>query len=136
MVRALEAARPRRAASWPLAVRLVLGMVPGTLYVIFNPDGIPHPDRWSYGPWLQALKYTPLPHLASFVFGMVLAELDELIAAPAGLRLFSAWPASSASSSFSAGLLVPYPIVHDGLLMPLFGCIILGLSGDNLLALR
>jgi hypothetical protein len=25
----------------------------------FNPDGIAHPDRWSTGPWLQALKYTP-----------------------------------------------------------------------------
>jgi peptidoglycan/LPS O-acetylase OafA/YrhL len=29
---------------------------------------------------------------------------------------------------------IPYAIIHDGLLMPLFGCIILGLSGDNLLA--
>ena len=28
----------------------MLGLVPGTLYIIFNPDGIPHPDRWSYGP--------------------------------------------------------------------------------------
>ena len=52
----------------------MLGLVPGTLYIIFNPDGIPHPDRFSTGPWLQALKYTPLPHLMSFVFGVVLAE--------------------------------------------------------------
>ena len=36
-------------------------------------------DRFSYGKWLQALKYTPLPHLASFVFGVLLAELDEII---------------------------------------------------------
>jgi len=21
-------------------------------YMAFNPDGIAHPDRWSYGPWL------------------------------------------------------------------------------------
>ena len=59
----------------------MLGLIPGTLYIIFNPDGIAHPDRWSYGPWLQALKYTPLPHLASFVFGVLLAELDEIDAA-------------------------------------------------------
>ena len=26
---------------------------------------------------------------------------------------------------------IPYPILHDGLLMPLFGCIILGLAGVN-----
>ena len=49
------------------------------------------PDRWSYGPWLQALKYTPLPHLASFVFGVMLASLDELIG-----------PLAAASASFSA----------------------------------
>jgi len=30
-------------------------------------------------PWLQALKYTPLPHLASFVFGVLLANVDELV---------------------------------------------------------
>jgi peptidoglycan/LPS O-acetylase OafA/YrhL len=26
---------------------------------------------------------------------------------------------------------VPYALIHDGLLMPLFGCLILGLSGIN-----
>ena len=40
----------------------MLGLIPGALYIVFNPDGIAHPDRWSYGPWLRALKYTPLPH--------------------------------------------------------------------------
>ena len=34
----------------------------------------------------------------------------------------------------SMGPLVPYAIIHDGLLMPLFGCIILGLAGRNPLA--
>ena len=34
----------------------------------------------------------------------------------------------------SLGPLVPYAIIHDGLLMPLFGCIILGLAGENPLA--
>jgi peptidoglycan/LPS O-acetylase OafA/YrhL len=29
---------------------------------------------------------------------------------------------------------MPYAIMHDGLLMPLFGCIVLGLAGENLLA--
>ena len=59
----------------------ILGMIPGTLYVIYNPDGLPHVDRFSYGKWLQALKYTPIPHLASFVFGVMLSNLDEVGAA-------------------------------------------------------
>ena len=29
---------------------------------------------------------------------------------------------------------MPYAIIHDGLLMPLFGCIVLGLAGENPLA--
>ena len=44
----------------------LVGVLPGILYTILKPDGIAHPDRWSYGYWLQALKFTPLPHLASF----------------------------------------------------------------------
>ena len=67
----------------------MLGLIPGTLYIIFNPDGIAHPDRWSYGPWLQALKYTPLPHLASFVFGVMLAELDRTDSAAGPPAVFS-----------------------------------------------
>src|ERR1700728_2246633 len=82
--------RPERIA--PHLLRMsgvwVLGMVPGALYITFNPDGIPHPDRWSYGIWLWALKYTPLPHLPSFVFGVMLADLDGMVARANRLRLW------------------------------------------------
>ncbi len=72
--------RPKRVVHqlWKMGGVWILGLIPGALYIIFNPDGIPHPDRWSYGPWLQALKYTPLPHLASFVFGVLLADWTSL----------------------------------------------------------
>ena len=85
----------------------MLGLIPGTLYIVFNPDGIAHPDRWSYGPWLQALKYTPLPHLASFVFGVLLADAGRADgragpAAPAA-GLGSALPAPSAFWSWGRG---------------------------------
>ncbi|HEY2860401.1 MAG TPA: acyltransferase [Terracidiphilus sp.] len=118
-----------------LAVIWFFGLIPGTLYVIFSPDGIPHPDRFSTGPWLQALKFTPLPHLASFVFGMVLAELDEMIPREAGMRLWLGI-GGFATTFFLLWLggRIPYAVIHDGLLMPLFGCMILGLSGTNVLA--
>jgi peptidoglycan/LPS O-acetylase OafA/YrhL len=113
----------------------LVGLIPGTLYILFSPDGIPHPDRFSTGPWLQALKFTPLPHLASFVFGMVLAELDELIPRIASARfLLGVGGFAALFLLLWLGPAIPYPIIHDGLLMPLFGCIILGLSGDNPLA--
>ena len=133
-------ARVKRPAQiWNYLVQLgavwALGMVPGTLYIAFNPDGIAHPDRWSSGPWLQALKFTPLPHLASFVFGILLAGLDELVPRPGRLRLNIGLAGfAGAFVILSLGPLVPYAIIHDGLLMPLFGCIILGLAGNNPMA--
>jgi peptidoglycan/LPS O-acetylase OafA/YrhL len=129
--------RPERVGPYlaKMAVVWGLGLIPGLLYIALNPDGIPHPDRWSYGPWLQVLKYTPLPHLASFVFGVMLANLDELVGRTSRLRLILGVGGFAATFGvLSLGPLIPYPIVHDGLLMPLFGCIILGLAGNNPLA--
>ena len=129
--------RPDRAVPYLVKMAAVwcLGMVPGLLYIVFNPDGIAHPDRWSTGPWLQALKFTPLPHLASFVFGVMLANLDELIGRTSRLRLIlGVFGFAATFGILTLGPLIPYAIVHDGLLMPLFGCIILGLAGNNPLA--
>ncbi len=113
----------------------LVGLIPGTLYLIFNPDGLPPLDRFSYGPWLQALKYTPLPHLASFAFGVLLADVDAMLPRPGRMRLFLAiFGFAAIFGLVSLGRAVPYALLHDGLLMPLFGCIILGLAGENLLA--
>jgi len=133
----VRAKRPDRPA--PILARLAviwaIGLVPGTLYILFRPDGIPHPDRFSYGPWLQALKFTPLPHLASFVFGVILAQLDELIPRAGNLRfLLGIFGFCAIFFLLWLGSDIPYAVIHDGLLMPLFGCVILGLSGDNPLA--
>jgi len=120
---------------WKLFGVWMLGLIPGTLYIVFNPDGIAHPDRWSYGPWLQALKYTPLPHLASFVFGVLLSELDETLPRSGRLRLILGISGFTVLFGIlSLGGRVPYALLHDGLMMPLFGCIVLGLAGNNPLA--
>ncbi len=129
--------RPQRMSThlWKMSAVWVLGMVPGALYMIFNPDGIAHPDRWSYGHWLWALKYTPYSHVASFVFGVMLAELDELIVRESRLRLWLGLAGfAGIYGMLMMGPVVPYAILHDGLLMPLFACIVLGLAGENWLA--
>ncbi len=129
--------RPERVAPHlaKMAGVWMLGMIPGALYMAFNPDGIAHPTRWSYGPWLWALKYTPYAHVASFIFGVMLASLDEIVERKSPLRL---WLGLGGFAGIYGVLLlgpqVPYAIMHDGLLMPLFGCIVLGLAGENLLA--
>jgi peptidoglycan/LPS O-acetylase OafA/YrhL len=114
----------------------MLGLIPGTLYLIFNPDGLPPLNRFSSGPWLQALKFTPMPHLASFIFGVLLADLDAIIPRPGRLRLILCiFGFAAIFGLLSVGApTVPYALLHDGLLMPFFGCIILGLAGENLIA--
>jgi peptidoglycan/LPS O-acetylase OafA/YrhL len=130
-------ARWKRARSMTaLIVRLtaawLLGLVPGALYMLYNPDGIAHPDRWSYGPWLWALKYTPYAHVFSFIFGVLLADLDVMIDRAHPLRLWLGIGGfAGIYGLLCLGPLVPYAIIHDGLLMPLFACIILGLAGSN-----
>jgi peptidoglycan/LPS O-acetylase OafA/YrhL len=119
----------RMAAVW------IVGMIPGAVYFFLKPDGIAHVDRWSWGAWLQVLKFTPLPHLASFLFGILLADLDEMAPRTGLLRLLLGMGGfAGLVGILELGPLVPYPIAHDGLFMPLFACIILGLSGENLLA--
>jgi peptidoglycan/LPS O-acetylase OafA/YrhL len=115
---------------WRLGALWILGMVPGTLYMIFNPDHLVHVDRFSTGYWLEALKATPLPHLPSFVFGVLLASLDEALERTGQLRLFLGLFGFSGIYAILV-LKLPYALIHDGLLMPLFGCLIIGLAGIN-----
>jgi peptidoglycan/LPS O-acetylase OafA/YrhL len=120
---------------WKMAGVWALGILPGALYVAFNPDGISHPDRYSYGIWLWALKYTPYAHIASFLFGVMLANLNVMIPRNAGIRLWmgiAGFGGIYAMLTLGAG--IPYALIHDGLLMPLFGFIVLGLAGENPLA--
>ena len=129
--------RPQK-LPWLLALMFGLwmaGMVLPTLYMHFHPDGDLWPGRYSSGFWLRALKFTPPPHLPSFLFGMALADLNERIPRQSYLRLGlgAAGLAALYTVLYYAGHL-PYVFLHDGLLMPLFAAIILGLAGENLLS--
>jgi peptidoglycan/LPS O-acetylase OafA/YrhL len=128
--------RPAKVSHYLLQLAGVwaLGLIPGLLYIVFNPDGIAHPDRFSYGPWLQALKYTPLPHLASFVFGVLLAGANEMLARTARVRVVLGLAGFGGIFGLLKLGIAPYALMHDGLLMPLFGCLVLGLAGENFLA--
>ena len=63
------------------------GLVLPGLYMHFNPDGDAHPDRYSVGIWMRALKFMPLQHLPSFLFGMGLGFLNEKIRPESRKRL-------------------------------------------------
>ena len=111
------------------------GMTLPALYIHFHPDGVLHADRYTDGWWMRALKFSPPPHVPSFFFGIVLADLDGRIRR-------DGWPRLALGLAGVSGLYlilryggpIPFPLMHDGLLMPLFACAILGLAGRNPLA--
>ena len=111
------------------------GMVLPLLYVWLRPDGLAEVNRYSYGIWLRALKFMPVEHVPAFVFGVVLARLHAVVELKPSQRLLIAL-AGLGGLSFvlylGAGL--PYVLLHEGLLMPVFGAITLGLAGENLVA--
>jgi peptidoglycan/LPS O-acetylase OafA/YrhL len=117
-----------------LALLWVAGMVLPTLYTIFQPDG-PHPGRYTEGFWMRALKFSPPPHVPSFLFGIVLADVDARISREGRVRLLlGALGMSALYAVLYYGDRMPFALMHDGLLMPLFGLAILGLAGHNLIA--
>ena len=129
--------RPKH-MGWLCAILLglwCLGMVLPSLYMGLHPDGDLHPGRYTDGFWMRALKFTPPPHVPSFLFGIVLADIDALIPRGARRRL-------ALGVLGLAGILVvlyfgnylPFPMMHDGLMMPLFGMAVLGLAGRNIMA--
>ena len=134
------AVRWRRPQSTPgtlalLGILWVLGMSMPLLYIHFHPDGDVHPGRYTEGFWIRALKFSPPPHLPSFLFGMTLADLDGRLPRSGRLRLLlGLLGVGGVYTVLRFGDHVSYVLMHDGLLMPLFGCAILGLAGENLLA--
>jgi peptidoglycan/LPS O-acetylase OafA/YrhL len=128
--------RPRRLV-WLLALLgglWLAGMACPALYTFLHPDGDLHPDRYSNGWWIRALKFTPPPHLPSFLFGVVLADLNN------HFPIKSRWRLACGVTGLAAlyfvldhGQRLPYVFLHDGALMPLFGLTVLGLAGENVL---
>jgi peptidoglycan/LPS O-acetylase OafA/YrhL len=117
-----------------LAVWLSSLVLPA-LYMHFNPDGDLHPDRYSVGIWMRALKFMPLQHLPSFLFGMALGFLNEKIRPESRKRLAIGLLAFVALYLLlCVGDRLPYVMMHDGLLMPLFAGVILCLAGQNPIA--
>jgi peptidoglycan/LPS O-acetylase OafA/YrhL len=128
--------RPKRL--WPLlGVMLglwILGMILPGLYMWLKPDGDMHPGRYTDGFWMRALKFSPPPHVPSFLFGIALADLDGMIPRASWRRLvFGILGVVGLYTILYHGDRMPYPLMHDGLLMPLFGLAILGLAGHNLI---
>ncbi|HMD20525.1 MAG TPA: acyltransferase [Alloacidobacterium sp.] len=117
-----------------LALLWIAGMALPTLYTVLQPDG-PHPGRYTESFWMRALKFSPPPHVPSFLFGIVLADVDARLVRDSRWRLpLGILGVGAIYTVLYYGDHMPFALMHDGLMMPLFGLAILGLAGHNLIA--
>jgi peptidoglycan/LPS O-acetylase OafA/YrhL len=121
-----------RAALWAVAAAAWAGSLAFPLvYGAVAPDG-PGAEFLAAEPrWLEALKFHPLARLGEFVAGVALG----LLVRTRGVRLGRAGgPAAAAALCAAVALLAwggaPYTFLHNGLLVPLFAVVLVGLASD------
>ncbi len=123
--------RPWKIVAWVGGLWLA-SLVPPALYLFAEASG---EFVGGYHFWLAALKYNPLGRTPEFLIGVVLGKYF--------LRLLADGPVSprwGLAGTVSAGLVLtllafspnlPYPLLHNGLLLPLFAVIVLGLASNH-----
>ncbi len=125
--------RNTKKLAWMVMGFWALGLVLPALYLYFQPDGIAHTNRFSPGMWLRTLKFTPIAYIPTFLAGFVLGKLQSGAKISDRMRL---WMSAAALAVLAAIFhwciyALPYPMLHTGLLSPVFALLILGLSGDH-----
>ena len=127
--------RSPKKLAWMVMGFWALGLVLPALYLWLQPDGIaPHDlNRYSPGMYLRTLKFTPVPYIPTFLAGLALGILQSKAEISNRVRM---WMTGGTLLVMAAlfhwwiGYL-PYPMLHTGMLTPLFALLIIGLSGDH-----
>ena len=126
-MRLLEKVGRNRLPLW-IAACWLTSLILTSSYVLLHPDGVLHTTSQSNDlAWLGVLKLNPLVRLPEFLLGMGAGAL--FLHLPARART---WPIFTAAALLLVAVatrnLIPYPILHSGLLAPIFALLILGLA--------
>jgi peptidoglycan/LPS O-acetylase OafA/YrhL len=123
--------RLRRRGLWAvLAAAWALSLAAPLLWLALRPDGPVADLTWNEPRWLLALKFHPLARAGEFLAGVALGLLSAR-----GLSLRAAAAAGPAALAAVVALLAwggaPYPLLHNGLLVPLFAVLILSVASGR-----
>ena len=124
---------PRRlvavmAAAWSTSLAISIG------YTLARPDGFVA-EAASYGFFLNLYKFAPIVRWPEFVFGVALGALYQKL--PAGRRGEKlATPMLLAAGAIGVTVLlasrhIPYTLLHDGTLVPLYAATVWGLTAGS-----
>jgi peptidoglycan/LPS O-acetylase OafA/YrhL len=108
------------------------------LYLWLAPDGPGPATHDTYTFWLNVLRYDPIVRLPEFLLGILLGSLYLRAEWPPSVRALLGSPAAATALSAGAAVLVlaflaasgsiPYPLLHNGLLVPVFALLIVSLA--------
>ncbi|MDB4970431.1 MAG: acyltransferase 3 [Myxococcales bacterium] len=129
-VAALLVARRGRALVAVLALAWAATLAMSIAYTVLQPDGF-HAEVESVGFWLSLLKFTPYTRWPELLFGMALGALWLRVPdAHRGRRWATLLLGSGALATVGVlvcGDRIPYTLLHNGALLPLYGLIVWGL---------
>ncbi len=104
----------------------VLSLLPSVAYLAWSPDGLDVVDHRTHAFWIDALKYHPLARLPELLMGMCAGALfvqSRSTARPEGAVL-----GLVVAGVVIASGVVPYALLHNGLLAPAFVLVVWGLT--------
>lgn len=117
----------------PLTLLALLGPV---LYHVVQPDGLTHVDPATHTFLVGLVKYNPLLHLPEFMLGIVVAALHFAWAGRRGWWSDPLLPGALIGLALFNGPRLPHLVLHNGLLAPVFGWLILALARPTSLVSR
>jgi peptidoglycan/LPS O-acetylase OafA/YrhL len=110
------------AGAWGLSLAFPI------LYLALRPDGPVADVTWDEPFWLEALKFHPIARAGEFLAGVALGLLDRRAALlPRGGGILAALSFGAAIALLGWGG-IPYPLLHNGALVPLFAAGVLGVA--------
>lgn len=119
--------RPRALVAL-VAPLTVLALVAPVLYHVVQPDGLTHVDPATHTFLVGLVKYNPLMHLPEFMLGIVVAGLHFAWAGRRGWWTNPLFPVGLILVALFYGPRLPHLVLHNGLLAPVFGWLILALA--------
>lgn len=125
----LARVRSQRQLFAAMAALWFVSLAIAAAYLMVRPDGAGPLARHTSGRWLEALKYNPLVRLPEFAFGVCLGKLFRLgDGARGGGGILAVLATIGIVAALAASSWLPYPLLHNGLLLPLFGALVFGLA--------
>lgn len=133
----LARAWPRKLSRllWLMVMMWLLTLAFPAVYYLTLPDGVAHPDRYTYAFWVRGVRMWPVTHLPIFIFGILLSRVQRFWR-PAARTQF--WMATAGVillfAAYESGERLPYLFAHNGLLAPISSLLILGMTGTHWLS--